>query len=65
MNASQNLNTIEQQISSIHMPEEQRAAALRDAFVGQLFVDAIVWVCRKLQRPRTDIFATPSYRYWD
>lgn len=68
MNANKNLksgNTIEQQLSSIHMSEQRRAAALHDAFVGELIADAIVWVCRKLQRPHADIFATPNFRYWD
>ena len=65
MNASQNLSTIEQQLSSIHMSEQRRAAALRDAFIGKLFVDAIVWVCSKLARPCAEIFARPNFRYWD
>jgi hypothetical protein len=68
MNASQDMksgSSIGQQIRSIEMLEHQRQAVLNAAGVAELFSDAIMWVCRKLQRPRADIFATPSYRYWD
>jgi len=66
MNASQNMksgSSIKQQFASINMSERVRSAALHDAGIGGLFVDAIVWVCNKFERPDAGVFAKPSPKY--
>lgn len=66
MNARQNMksgSSIEQQLSSIHMSEHERNAALHAAHVAEIFVDAIVWVCGKVSRPHADVFAKPNLKY--
>jgi hypothetical protein len=66
MNAKQDMksgSSIEQQLSSISMSERVRSAALHDAHIGELFADAVVWVCRKLERSGTSVFVKPSPKY--
>jgi len=66
MNASQNMktgSTIEQQIHSIQLSQHQRNAVLHDVRIAEAVVDAIVWVCGKVGRPRADVFAKPSPKY--
>ena len=66
MNASQNTKsgfTIEQQIQSIPLSQRQRNSALQAASVAELFVNAIVSVCGKVQRPRVNVFAKPNLTY--
>ena len=61
MNAKR--NSIEQQIYSIQMSEHERNAALHDARLAEMIVDAIEWVGRKLQRFGAEVFAKPSPKY--
>ncbi len=66
MNASQKTmsgSTLEQQIHSIQMSEYQRNAVLHAARVAELFVNAIVWVCSKFDRPNAGVFAKPNLKY--
>ncbi len=66
MNTKQNTksgSTIEQQLRSIQMSEHERNTVLHAASVAELFVDAIMWVCSKLQRPDAGVFAKPSPKY--
>ena len=66
MNASQNTksgSTLEQQIQSIQLSQHQRNTALQAASVAELFVNAIMSVCGKVQRPDADVFAKPNLKY--
>jgi len=66
MNARQNMksgSTIEQQLSSINMSEHERNAAVHAARIAEVFVDAILWVCNKAERPGTGVFAKPNLKY--
>ena len=66
MNAKQNMksgSSIEQQINSIQMSEHQRNAALHAASVGEVFADAIMWVCKQSGRLGDIGFAKPSPKY--
>jgi hypothetical protein len=66
MNAKQNMksgSSIEQQLNSVQISQRDRAAALQDARIAEMFVDAIVWVCRKFERPDASVFAKPSPKY--
>jgi hypothetical protein len=66
MNASHNMksgSSIEQQVSTIDMPQHARNAALNDAHLAEAFVDAIMWVCSKVGRPDASVFAKPSPKY--
>ena len=66
MNTRQNMksgSSIEQQLGSIQMSEHQRDAALNAARVAELFVDAIMWVYNKIERPDAGVFAKPSPKY--
>lgn len=66
MNAKQNIkpgSTIEEQLNSIQMFRYERDAVLYDARIAEVFVDAIAWVCSKIKRPDTDVFAKPNLKY--
>ena len=66
MNAKQNMksgSSIEQQLSTVRMSQQQRAAVCHDAHIAGLFVDAIVWVCSKFERPAAGVFAKPNMKY--
>jgi len=66
MNAKQDRksgSSIVQQIGSIQMSEHQRNAALHAARVAEVFVDAILWVCRQAGRLGDIGFAKPSPKY--
>jgi len=66
MNASQNMksgSSIEQQIQSIHLPQHERDQVLHAARVAEAFVDAIMWVGGKFERPDAGVFARPSPKY--
>jgi hypothetical protein len=66
MNARQDVKSgfsIEQQIQSIHMPQHERSQVLHAARVAEAFVDAIVWIGGKMQRPNAGVFANPSPKY--
>lgn len=66
MNASHNMksgSSIKQQLASINMSERVRSEALHDAGIAGLFVDAIVRVCSKFERPDARVFAKPSPKY--
>ena len=66
MNASQNTksgSTIEQQIQSIQLSQHQRNAVLHAARVAEAIVDAMVWLCSKLERPVANVFAKPNLKY--
>ena len=66
MNASQNLksgSSIEQHLGSINMSKQMRRAAHHDARIGEMFADAVLWVCGKVKRPRADVFAKPNLNY--
>ena len=66
MNTRQNVksgSSIEQQFSSISMSGRIRSAALHDAHIGELFADAVVWVCNKMERPSAGVFAKASPKY--
>jgi len=66
MNAKQDRksgSSIVQQIGSIQMSEHQRNAALHAASVAEVFVDAILWVCRQAGRLGDIGFAKPSPKY--
>lgn len=66
MNTRQNMTsepTIKQQLGSIHLSERQRREALHDAHIGELFADAVVWVCSKARRQKAAVFVTPSPKY--
>lgn len=64
MNANQTMKSgIEEQLSSIHMSERMRSAALNDAHKAEAFVELFMWVGSKLNRPYADAFAKPSPKY--
>ena len=66
MNTRQNVKsgtTIEEQLSSIQMSQHERNAALHAASVAEVFVDAILWVCGKVERPRAGVFPKPNLKY--
>lgn len=66
MNAKQDMksgSSIEQQLSSITMSERVRSAALHDVCIAEMFIGAIEWVGRKLQRSGVEVFAKPSPKY--
>jgi hypothetical protein len=66
MNAKQSLkpgSSIGQQLNSVNMSVEKRNAALRDALVAELIVDAIGWVCKQAGRLGQAGFAKPSPKY--
>ena len=66
MNARQNMksvSSIEQQLGSINMSEHERNAALNAVRVAEVFVDAIMWVCSKIERPGAGVFAKPNLKY--
>ena len=64
MNAKHNMKSgIEQQFNAISMSERVRNAALRDAQVAEMFVDALAWVCRQAGRLGDIGFAKPSPKY--
>jgi hypothetical protein len=63
MNAKQNMKFIEQQLSSISMSERVRSAALHEACIAGMFVEAIEWVGSRLQRSGAQVFAKPSPKY--
>jgi hypothetical protein len=66
MNAKQNMksgSSIEQQLNSVQISQRDRAAALQDARIAEMFVDAIVWAFSKFERPNAVVFAKPSPKY--
>ena len=66
MKASQNMKSgfsIEQQISAVNMTQNVRSAALHDARIAELLVNAITWVCGKFEQPSAQVFAKPSPKY--
>lgn len=66
MNTRQNVkssSSISEQFNLIDMSLEKRSAALRDAFVAELIVDAITWVCKQVGRLGGTGFAKPSPKY--
>jgi hypothetical protein len=66
MNTRQNTKSgysIEQQLSTIDMSQHVRDAILNDAHLAEAFVDAIMWVCGKFERPDASVFAKPSPKY--
>jgi hypothetical protein len=66
MNTRQNqksVSSIEQQISSINMPEYQRNQVLHQARIAEAFVDVFMWAGSKLSRPAAGVFAKPSPKY--
>ena len=66
MNASQNLksgSSIEQQLSSVNLSQRERNAALHAAGIAEVFVETILWVRGKVERPHADVFAKPSPKY--
>ena len=64
MNAKHNMKSdIERHLNSIPMSERDRDAVLHDALIGELFADAVVWVCRKFASPESGVFAKPSPKY--
>jgi hypothetical protein len=66
MNAKQNVkssNSIEQQLSSINLSEQQRRQALHEAHIAEAFVEVLTWVGSRLGRPRASVFSKPSPNY--
>ena len=66
MNTRQNTksgSTIEQQLNTVRLSQQERNAVRHDARIAELFVDAIVWVCGKFERPTAGVFAKPSPKY--
>ena len=66
MNTRQNAksgSTIEQQINAVSMSQQQRNAVRHEARIAELFVDAIAWVCNKVEQPSTGVFVKPSPKY--
>ena len=66
MNAKQKMksgSSIEQQLNSVRIPQRDRAAALHDARIAEMFVGAIEWVGSKLQRTGVEVFAKLSPKY--
>ena len=66
MNTRQNTksgSTIEQQLNAVRLSQQERNAVRHDARIAELFVDAIVWVCGKFERPDASVFAKPSPKY--
>ena len=66
MNARQNMksgSTLEQQIHSINMSQFERDRVLHAARIAEAFVDAIMWVCNKVDRPDAGVFAKPNLKY--
>ena len=66
MNAKQNMksgSSIGQQLGSIPMSEHKRNVALHATQVAEVFVDAIVWLCSRFERPDASVFAKPSPKY--
>ena len=66
MNAKQNMksgSSIDQQLNSVQISRRDRAAAVQDARIAEMFVGAIEWVCGKFERPSVDVFAKPSPKY--
>ena len=63
MNTRQNVksgSSIEQQLSSVNMSQHQRKQLLHDACVAEPIVDAIVWVCTKVQQPARTCSRSPA-----
>jgi hypothetical protein len=66
MNASQSMksgSSIEQQLSSVNMSQYERNVVLHDVRIAEMIVDAIAWVCGRMQRPNAGVFAKPSTKY--
>ena len=64
MNAKHTMKSdIEQQLSSIHMSERMRSAALNDARKAEAFVELFTWASSKFNRPYADAFAKTSPKY--
>ena len=66
MNARQNMmsgSTIEEQLRSVQMSQHERNAALHAAGIAEVFVETILWVCRKGEQPRAHLLAKPDLKY--
>lgn len=66
MNTRQNAksgSTIEQQLCSVNLSQHERIAALHDAYIAELIVDAIVWAGTRVRQFRADVFAKLSPKY--
>ena len=66
MNARQNMksgSTLEEQIRSVQLSQHECNAALHAARVAEMFVDAVLWVCGKVERPHAGVFAKPDLKY--
>jgi hypothetical protein len=65
MNARHNANagsSIERHIHSLQLSPAERIDALHAARVARVIVDAIGWICNKLERPVASVFAKPSLK---
>ena len=66
MNARQNaksVSSIEQQIQSIHLSQQERNRVLHQARIAEALVEVFFWVGGKFNRPGAQVSARLSPKY--